>query len=144
MTREYFVRGQRKTVEELDNVVAIKVMAGDRGDVRARVASFGADARVRDAGVPQDSLEAFANARWLFVAPSPATARALDAREPIANAEDAGKLVRRSSGRYAIVTRRLNVQLRPEIPSPEAERIVADRGLQLLLPLRFAPNLFEV
>jgi thermitase len=144
MTREYFVRGQRKTVEELDNVVAIKVMAGDRGDARARVASFGADARVRDAGVPQDSLEAFANARWLFVAPSPATARALDAREPIADAEDAGKLVRRSSGRYAIVTRRLNVQLRPEIPSPEAERIVADRGLQLLLPLRFAPNLFEV
>ena len=143
MTREYYVRGQRKTVEEIDNVVAIRVSADDRGAPAAEARAFGNVVRVRDAGVPEDTLEAFERARWVFVDPSPEVTRAFEARELVANAEDTGKLVVRPNGRAGIVTRRLNVQLRPEIPAEEAEQIVADRGLRLLSPLRFAPNLFE-
>jgi subtilisin family serine protease len=144
MEREYFVRGQRRTVEQIDNVVAIKVMPDPRGEPRVSPRSFGADARVTEAGLGQETLDAFAKAGWLFVEPSSEVTRALDAREPVANAEEAGKLVQRSNGRFGIVTRRLNVQLRPEIPAEEAGRIVAERGLRLLTPLRFAPNFFEV
>jgi subtilisin family serine protease len=144
MNREYFVRGERKTVEEIDDVIAIRVMPNERGEASIGVRGFGAVARIAEVGMPEDSLDAFEKARWLFVKPSAETTRALDAGEAIPNAEDAGKLVRRSNGRFAIVTRRLNVQLKPEIPTEEAERILAERGLRLLTRLRFAPNLFEV
>ena len=144
MIRDYYVRGQRKTVEEIDNVVAVKVTAGERGLASVGAGSFGTVARVGEAGMPQDEMAAFAEARWQFVVPTDDIRRALTASEPTENAEEAGKLVKRPNGRFGIVTRRLNVQLNPEIPAGEAERILAERGLQLLTTLRFAPNLFEV
>lgn len=97
MTREYFVRGQRKTVDELDNVVAIRVCPDDRGAPAAEARAFGNVARVREAGVPDDTLEAFERARWVFVEPSPEVTSALEARELVADAEETGKLVRRQT-----------------------------------------------
>lgn len=144
MNREYFVRGQRKTLEEIENVVAIRVTPNERGEASVGVRSFGDAARLAGVGMPEDSLNAFEKARWLFVTPSPETSRALESREGIMNAEDVGKLVRRPNGRLAIVTRRLNVQLGADIPTEEAEQILTERGLRLLTRLRFAPNLFEV
>ena len=140
MTREYFARGQRKTVEEIDNVVAVKVAP----DAAVGVSSFGSDGHVADAGMPEDALDAFQQANWLFVAPSPELAHGMEAGEPPANADNTGKLVRRANGRFGIVTRRLNVQLKPDIPADEAASILSERGLQVLTPLTFAPNLFEV
>jgi phosphoglycolate phosphatase-like HAD superfamily hydrolase len=125
MNREYVVRGQRKTVEEIENVMAVKVAPDERGEAIAAAAEFGSPARVTDAGMPEDALEAFERARWLFVEPTPETARALEAREPVPNVEDAGKLVRRPNGRVGIVTRRLNVQLSEDIPAEEAEQVFA-------------------
>ena len=71
--------------------------------------------------MPEDAFYVFEKARWLFVKPSFETNRSLNAREAIPNAEDAGKLMRRSNGRFAIVARRLNVQLGTDILS-RAER----------------------
>ena len=105
MSREYFVRGPRKTVEEINNVVAIKVIPRTSEAWRApELAPSGRrpGGRRRPA---RRRLEAFANARWVFVEPSPETFRAIAAREPIVNAEDVGKLVQRSSGRPAIRSR---------------------------------------
>jgi subtilisin family serine protease len=144
MNRDYVVRGQRKTVEEIDNVMAVKVAPDERGEAIAGAADFGTAARVAEAGMPEDALEAFQQARWVFVEPTPETARAVEAREPVPNAEDAGKLVRRPNGRFGIVTRRLNVQLSEDIPAEQAEQVLAERGLRLITQLRFAPNFFEV
>ncbi len=144
MIREYFIRGERKTVEEIDNVVAVKVSATERGDASAEVAAFGMEARVDDTGMSADTAEAFRNALWVFVEPSPTTDRALVASEAVADAADAGKLVKRPNGRFGIVTKRLNVQVRADISEQDAEQALADRGLHLLPRLRFAPNLFEV
>jgi subtilisin family serine protease len=144
MNREYFVRGQRKTVEEIDNISAIKVTPNERGEASAGVRTFGTAARVVDVGMPEDTAEAFEKALWLFVKPSSTTSRALDARELPPSADGSGKLVKRPNGRFGIVTRRLNVQLDANIPAEEAEQILAERGLKLLARLRFAPNLFEV
>jgi hypothetical protein len=40
MEREYFRRGQCKTVEEIDGVVAIRVTPNERGEASADVRSF--------------------------------------------------------------------------------------------------------
>jgi|CXWL01.1.fsa_nt_gi thermitase len=144
MDREYYVRGQRKTVEQVDNVNAIHVAPNERGEARVGASSFGTAAGVAEVGMPEDTLKAFEKARWLFVKPSRETTRALDARETVENAEEAGKVVKRPNGRVAIITRRLNVQLSADIPAEEADRILAEKGLRLLTRLRFAPNLFEV
>ena len=109
MEREYFRRGQRKTVEEIDDVVTIRVTPNERGEAGAGVRSFGTAAGVAEVGMPEDAFYVFQKARWLFVKPSSETNRSLNASEAIPNAEDAGKLMRRSNGRFATVTRRLNV-----------------------------------
>lgn len=144
MIREYVVRGERKTLEEIDNVVAVKVTANERGDASAGASAFGSEARVDDTGMSADTAEAFRGALWVFVEPSPTTDRALVAPEAVTAADDAGKLVRRPNGRFGIVTKRLNVQLRQDISETDSEQALVDRGLRLLTRLRFAPNLFEV
>jgi thermitase len=115
-----------------------------RGDACGGVGAFGAEARADDTGMSADTAEAFRNALWFFVEPSPTTERAMEAPEAVANADAAGKLVKRPNGRFGIATKRLNVQLREDISETDAEQALADRGLQLLTRLRFAPNLFEV
>ncbi len=140
MTREYFVRGQRKTVEEIDNVVAVKVTPDERGEpsVAARtLRDRGARRRGGRAGGHAGGVREGAVAVRRALAE---TARALDAREAVPDAEDAGKLVRRPNGRFGIVTRRLNVQLRPDIPAEEAEQILAERGLRRPDPAALRPQ----
>lgn len=123
MIREYFVRGERKTVDEVDDIVAVQV----EGPVVAEVTEALAD---------DDELTPFRDARWMFVPAS--TALALE------TAEDTGKLVRRPNGRLGIVTRRLTVQLGDDLSEEDALRALARRGLTLVRRLGFAPNLFEV
>src|SRR6185295_5003960 len=109
MTREYFVRGQRETVDEVDNIVAVKVRSDERGAPVAEPRAFGTAFPIpAAAGVIDDAYQAFAQARWVFVQPSPEIPRAIGARETMPGVEEIGKLVRRPNGRVGIVTRRLN------------------------------------
>jgi len=121
--REYFVRGERKTVDEVDDVVAVHV----DGAVVAEIAEALAD---------DEELSAFRAARWVFV---PASAALV-----LESAEDAGRLVRRPNGRLGIMTRRLTVQLDENLSAEAAEEALTRRGLTLVRKLGFAPNLFEV
>ena len=121
--REYFVRGERKTVEEIDDVVAVRVADG--------AALEAAEARPDD-----DELSAFRNANWVFLPESSA--------QVLETADDSGKLVQRPNGRFGIVTKRLTVQLDEDLSTEEAERVLDEQGLRLVTRLRFAPNLFEV
>ncbi|GFJ88388.1 S8 family serine peptidase [Phytohabitans rumicis] len=142
MDREYYVRGERKTVEEIDNVVAVK--APSARDARATAASLGTVTDGRDVGVPDDTMEAFERARWVFVEPSADTTSRMSEAAPMPDTEDVGKLVRRPNGRFGIVTRRLNVQLSESLSAEEAEQVLAEHHLELRARLRFAPNLFVV
>jgi subtilisin family serine protease len=143
MDREYYSRGERKSIEVLDDVVAIKVPPDVQG-VAAGPRDFGTEVRAADSGIPPETLEAFQNANWLLVEPAPDVSRSLDAREAPAGTEDVGLVVRRDNGTVGIATQRLNVQVAGNFSEAEAEAIVADAGLQIRGRLRFAPNLFEV
>jgi subtilisin family serine protease len=143
MDREYYSRGERKSVEVLDDVVAIKVAPDDRG-LAPDAESFGTEVRAADAGIPPEAMEAFQNANWLIVEPAPDVSRSLETRRAPAGTEDVGLVVRRDNGTVGIATQRLNVQVAEEFSEAEAEAIVTDAGLRVLGRLRFAPNLFEV
>jgi len=144
MMREYFVRGQRKTVEEVDDVVAVKVPVIDRGDPGLRTTTVGPEASAVATSMPSETTEAFRRAQWYFIEPPVAAGRELTTLEAIPEVEAAGKLVKRPNGRFGIVTKRLNVQLREDLSEKDAERSLTERGLNLVTRLRFAPNLFEV
>ena len=142
MDREYYSRGERRTVEVLDDFVAVKVAPDQQGiAVEDR---FGTEARVADAGIPQDALEAFHNANWLIVEPAAAVSASLAGGAAPEGTEDVGQVFRRDNGTVGIATQRLNVQVDEEFSEAEAEAIVTGAGLRLLDRLRFAPNLFEV
>jgi hypothetical protein len=144
MMREYFIRGERKTVEEIDDVVAVKVAANASGQRTLGHSAFGAEARAQDTGMDAETTSAFADARWLFVQPSPATRTAMASTAAIPEADLVGTLVKRPSGRFGVVTKRLNVQLQESLSEQAAEQALSEHGLVLRTRLLFAPNLFEV
>ncbi|MBO9555244.1 S8 family serine peptidase, partial [Cellulomonas sp.] len=147
MEREYFVRGERRTVEQVEDVAAVKVAPDASGERAERAREVESTDAGRQAGLSDDDVDAFRRAGWVFVEPVAAPgagARGLMARETPAEVERAGELVRRPSGRVGIVTRRLTVQLDPALSSDEARATLEDLGVTPLLTLGWAPNLFEV
>jgi hypothetical protein len=146
MNREYFIRGQRKIVEEIDNVSAIKTnfTEQEKAGLRTRGLEVIASARVSQDGMPNETLAAFENANWLFLDSAEDAMRSLATSEFSANREDAGKLIKRPNGRFAIVTKRLNVQLDASLSIEEAEQVLTEKGLKIINVLRFAPNFYEV
>ena len=139
MNRVYYQRGERRSLEEVDDLVALKPVAG-----REIGTAAGQERDARSLGMPGGTFEAFRNAGWVFVEPTAETSRRVDERDLENLAGDAGKVVVKPNGRFGVVSSRLSVQLIEDIPENEVESVLEDLGLELVAQLTFAPNLFEV
>ncbi len=149
MKRYYFVRDQRIDVEEIENVVAVRVASDREGKPRVTSRAFGTSAKEALRGdaeeiLSEETAEAFTKANWVFVKPSKGLSEAMSRGERPADAEMVGKVIRRRKGTFAVVTSRLNVQLKPELTEEECSEILAELDLEMVNTLRFAPNFFEV
>lgn len=149
MEREYYVRDRRFVVEEIPDVVAVHLSVNERGEPRATAEVFGASAidavrAVAGGDTPNETLAAFEQANWRFVRPSENLRHFLVTGQPVRDAVDVGKVIRRADGSMAVATNRLNVQLRPELSEEECRAILAETRLEVLTKLKFAPNLYEV
>ena len=80
MEREYYIRGQRKAVEEIENLTTIKVNLKEleKKDLTTRGLNLRASSHVTGEDMPTDTLEAFEKANWLFLDSSEETARVAD------------------------------------------------------------------
>jgi thermitase len=145
MSRQYYQRGNLVEAEELDDVVAVKVEAGglEAADAEARLGTS-ALGTMREAGVDDETADAFTRANRVFVRPNERTLEALTTGADISGTETAGKVVRRPNGRIGIATDMLSVQLKPTLSEQEAERELAAAGLSVINRLGFAKNLYEV
>ena len=74
MDRDYYSRGERKSVEVLDDVVAIKVATDDRG-IAPEARSFGTEARVADAGMPRRHIGGISECELADLSSPPPTYR---------------------------------------------------------------------
>ncbi|MFJ8111877.1 S8 family serine peptidase [Streptomyces sp. NPDC096132] len=147
MSRQYYQRGNLVEAEELDDVVAVRIDADNRDRAATEMeALLGTSARgdIRDAGVDDDTADAFTRAHWVFVRPNRQIREALVTGEEVAGAEVTGKVIRRPNGRIGIATDLLTVRLRPTLSEQEAERELEAAGLTVVGRLGFADNLYEV
>ncbi|MDL1976071.1 MAG: S8 family serine peptidase [Deltaproteobacteria bacterium] len=149
MKRYYYIRDRRIDVEEIPDIAAVLVATDDQGKPKATTRSFGTSAASTlqaetEEIMSEETAEAFAKAHWLFVKPSRELCRAMASGERVDNAEEVGKLIRRQDGSVGIATNRLNVQLKPEYTAEECAEILAEKQLDVLIRLKFAPNLYEV
>ncbi|MFG2133563.1 S8 family serine peptidase [Streptomyces sp. NPDC048751] len=147
MARQYYQRGNLVEAEELDDVVAVRMDEDTHAaGLREAEAELGTSARseIREAGVDDETTEAFARARWVFVKPNPQIREAFATGGEVSGAEATGKVIRRPSGRIGIATDVLSVQLQPNLSEEEAERELDAAGLEILNRLTFADNLYEV
>ncbi|GGQ37554.1 hypothetical protein GCM10010233_64510 [Streptomyces pseudogriseolus] len=148
MSRQYYQRGHLVEAEQLDDIIAVKFSFDFHalGAEAAEVAALGSSAReqVREAGVDDETSDAFARANWVFVRPNQATREAFSTREEIPGTEATGNVIRRPNGRIGIATDALTVQLRPRFSEEEARRELESVGLTIVNKLRFAENLYEV
>ena len=145
MTRHYFVRDRRVDVEELDGVVALRTRSDAGVERSAAVAQSGEPAEaVIGAVVGAGVLNAFHRAGWMFVVPNEITRATIDRSEVPEYVDDAGTVVVLPGGQsIGIVTKRLNVQLDPDLTEAQADAVLAERNLALVRHLGFARNLYE-
>lgn len=141
MEREYYSRGELRTVDVLEDVVAVRVAAGVRG---VTPDAFGTPSATAERTIDDPTLAAFRDANWLFVTPSPDVSRSVEEGAAVHDTDQVGRVVRQPDGTVAVATQRLNVQLSEDLSAAEAQRALADAGLTVRNELRFAPNLFEV
>ncbi|MFE9636333.1 S8 family serine peptidase [Streptomyces sp. NPDC006463] len=147
MSRQYYQRGHLIEAEVLDDVVAVRMGAdGERMAMAEAEGEMGTSAlsEMHEAGVDDETTEAFANAHWVFVKPSQQTRAAVRSGEEISGAEAIGKVIRRPNGRIGIATDALTVRLQPTLSEEEAERELQAAGLDVVNKLGFAKNLYEV
>ncbi|MDQ1276456.1 MAG: hypothetical protein QG610_2034 [Euryarchaeota archaeon] len=150
MKREYFIRDKKITVDEIADVMAVKLEVEPEGGPKEATKSFGQLATIpTDKGetavdISDEQLDAFTHAGWIFVHPSEEVALAASTHRAPAGATYAGRVFRESNGRVLIGTDRLTVRLKPEISEEEAKSKLKNAGLEILRQLKFAPNLFEV
>ncbi|MCC9711622.1 S8 family serine peptidase [Streptomyces sp. MNU76] len=147
MSRHYYQRGHLVEAEQIDDVVAVRMGRAAVGTEAAEIeAELGSSAReqVREAGVDDETSEAFARANWVFVRPNQRTREAFTAGEAIPGTEAAGQVIRRPNGRIGIATDELTVQLRPTLSEEEVERELESLGLTVVIRLDFAKHLYEV
>ena len=149
MERHYYKRGERIAVEEIDGVAAIQVdpaavKTASGGDAPSYGRSGVTALRNASEDVPDETIEAFGQAGWVFVQPNSESRNAISRRELPARAADAGRVVQRRGGRLAVVTRAMTVQLDAGLDDAAARAALDDLGLEMVRALTFAPNLFQV
>ena len=151
--REYFIGKRKRTIEQLDEVVAVR-LAPPAGDARAAgtpvdalgtpVARAARGHPARDA-IPGDVASSFARANWHFVLPTAAVRADLAARSAAAApVEDVGCVFQRADGSVAVATDALTVQLRPDLSDDQAKAALRERNLEVIRAVPFAPNTYEV
>lgn len=141
--RQYFIRGNPVTVEEIPAVVGVKLelSADERVAERQREAAL--DALGGEVSVAMSEIErnAFFRAGWVFVRPP---ARGMMGLPAGVQASHIGRVFRRPRGRILIGTDRLAVKLHPGLSPAEAMRLLVEGGLEVVRQVRFAPNSYEV
>ncbi|MDJ0732211.1 MAG: S8 family serine peptidase [Crocosphaera sp.] len=149
MERVYYKRDRRIVVEEIPDIRAVHLSLNERGETEVSEETFGIPARetVRsNVGIEfsEEALAAFERANWRFVQPSAEMTRSLAAGESFRGAEEVGKVIRRANGSVAVATNKLNIQLRSDLSEEECKAILAEKRLDVLTKLKFAPNLYEI
>ncbi|NEQ95583.1 MAG: S8 family serine peptidase [Cyanothece sp. SIO2G6] len=143
MRREYIVRNERVSIEEIEGIVAI--LPREREASQADLSqSFGEILEASSRAGENPDWQSFENAGWIFVRPNDVVQRALDTGSRINNAEAAQRVFRHSSGRTFLGTDRLSVKLRAEMSEEEVSAALDAANLEIVNRLKFAPNLYEV
>lgn len=151
--REYYIGKRKRVIEQLDEVVAMRLVspAGDSRAAATPVDALGtpvaraARGHAARSAIPGDVASAFARANWHFVLPTAAVRADLATRSAAAaSVEDVGRVFQRADGSIAVATDVLTVQLRPDLSDDQANAALRERDLDVIRPLPFAPNTYEV
>ncbi|PKQ44204.1 S8 family peptidase [Confluentibacter flavum] len=150
MKKKYYVRGKEVSVESIEGVRAIKPILNTRKMFDEITYRFDPDARNTFEQLKiefedeADSLEAYANAGWIFVAPKTPVREMRDFMVSDRSMEAFSNIYKDETGNLIIDTNKLTVKFRPNLDESEIMSILEMNALKIIRKLRFAPNLFEV
>lgn len=142
MERTYFIRGREIRVNEISDVMAIKLKNPTKLNVietrLGPLATNSPNRSERTLFVSDKEQEAFRKTGYIFVnqkeeaSPDP---------DEIAST---GRVFSDSKGHILVGSNRLIVKLKKEISDQQVQSILKDENLDILRQLKFAPNLYEV
>lgn len=143
MRREYVVRQQRVSIEQIEGILAV-LPAKREASQADFMQSFGEIIEASSKAEEDPDWQAFENAGWIFVRPNDAVQRAFDTHNRVDNAESVRQVFRHFSGRTFLGSDQLSVKLRAEMSEDEVRSALNAENLEIVNQLKFAPNLYEV
>lgn len=151
MKKEYKIRGKVVSVEELENVRAVKPAFKTNESFRNIENNLDGSAKVlfknmqEELPVAKDQLKSYSDAGWVFVKPSETNVIKLDNRAFAApDIVQSNKVYSDPRGNVVIGSNKINVKLAPEMSIADVENFLKENSLTLVRAHGFAPNLFEV
>lgn len=150
-TRRYFVGSEERTIEELENVVAVRLGADAGHATQARSldglgtpVARAARGALAGGPIPGDVASAFARADWHLIIPDARSGLSRGADAVAEASRDTAHVFRRPDGTVALATNALTVQLDPGMAEADCEAALRQRSLEKVRRLGFARNAYEV
>lgn len=149
MKRTFYRRGKKVVVEQIEDLLAIKMSVDAEGRSRGAVDALGAPAtssamRARNVDMSPDEAAAFARANWLFLEADASRAQSEGLRSGVDGIDTCGKFICSEDGRGAIVTDEVFVKFRKSVSREKVEELLALNNCTLIEELGFSPNAFLV
>lgn len=149
--KEYYLRGKKVTVDEITNILALKLEIKPKKKLSEIAKKYGKLVKIETEEketaalvMGEKEVNAYTKAGWVFVHPSPEVFRSARDKEIPSGATYVGRVYRNSYGRIFIGTNLLTVKLQPNILENEVKSILENANLEIVRKLRFAKNLYEV
>ncbi|MFN8591090.1 MAG: S8 family serine peptidase [Thermomicrobiales bacterium] len=141
MDQEYSKRGQRVTIRELAEVIAVKPQADRRGeDDIARIGRRADIAAESPLGRAQPAFEADG---WVFLVAADVR-DAVNQRRPPDGTDSIQRVFEEASGQIVLGLDRLDVRFATGVTTEEARRLLAAAHVEVIRQFTFADNLFHV
>ena len=143
MEYTYKVRGKVRTVNELENVAAIKPTDSSPKS-QSTMDVFGARTNLKLSDFNREELTKFESAGWIFVTPGEQVKAAQSRGQPLPDTEPVSRVFIDKSGHLLLSQQKLVLRLQDDLTEAAANAFLTTHHLQRLHKIAFAPRLYEV
>lgn len=147
MQRRYFNGERERTIEELDDVLAVKPSESTRSESfgeRATQIISGKQRSAQDTDSAETEREAFEQAGWVFVVPSTESREAFQRTGNVDGATATARVYEQRGGRLVVGSQTLTVRFNETASTSEIQSVLASASVEITQELTFAPNMYEV
>lgn len=158
MKKNFKIRGHNFTIDEIPDVLAIKVpkdkrsldtelpkigRSTNKSEVKEKLISIrGED--IKDKNIVEEDLNAFTNSGYVFISPNENTKRSLLENKSLSNIKNIGNIYQDENDHILIGTQLLTLKLKKETSEEKIKNFMKKYNLMIINEYKFSSNIYEI